>query len=517
MIRNLLLLLVLAALSVGYSYGSNSVGESRPNIVFILADDMGYGDVSYLDHNSKINTTHLDALAREGVVFKDAHASSSVCTPTRYGVLTGRYNWRSRLKNGVLNGYSGPLIDADRMTMASMLKTKGYTTAFIGKWHLGWNWALKSGTEAKFDTETNTDNVDYSKKVTQGPTTRGFDYSFGVNASIDTPPFVFIENDVPTCSSPVVVPENDTKYKVRRGVYGSDFCFDDVLPTLITKADNFIKQSARAGDPFFLYLPITAPHAPLVPTDEFKGKSSVGVYGDFVLMVDAMVGQLMETLKTEGVADNTIFVFTSDNGCSPAADIPGLIAQGHYPNSIYRGHKADLFDGGHRVPCIVRWTEEFAPHEVEQTICLTDFYATFADIVGYDLSDSEGEDSYNILAALTSKDEVATIREATVHHSINGEFTIRQGDWKLLMSGGSGGWSEPKPANKALLATLPSMQLYNLRLDPSETNNLEAEYPEIVLHLATLLTQYIEAGRSTPGAPQSNDGDYPWAQLYWMD
>lgn len=486
----------------------NSGKQKQPNIIFILADDMGYGDVSYLDAKSKIKTENLDQMAREGVVFTDAHSSSSVSTPTRYGILTGRYNWRSTIKQGVLDGYSKALIALKRETMASMLKKQGYTTAGIGKWHLGWDWNnIDAGIE----------NVDFSKPVANGPTTRGFDYYYGFCGSLDMAPYVYIENDKPT-SLPDRETVNKGKYSWwRKGPTGADFFHEDVLPNLISRACNYVKEKSTSDQPYFLYLPLPAPHTPILPVKEFMGKSGMGDYADFVLMVDAMVGRVLQAVKESGEDENTIVVFTTDNGCSPAAGINELIAQGHYPNSIYRGHKADLFDGGHRVPCILRWPGGAKPHHVGQTVCLTDFYATFAALNGYALKDTEGEDSYNLVPVIVSQTEVSPIREATVHHSIDGQFTIRQGEWKLLLSPSSGGWSAPKPNDKATLTNLPSVQLYNMENDPSEKNNLEAQYPDKVAELRSLLVKYVEEGRSTPGKPQKNDGAYPWKQLDFME
>lgn len=482
--------------------------QKQPNIIFILADDMGYGDVSYFDNNSKLKTENLDRMAQEGVVFTDAHSSSSVSTPTRYGILTGRYNWRSTLKNNVLYGYDKALIPADRETMASMLRKNGYTTAGIGKWHLGWDWD---------NIDAGKDKVDFSKPVQNGPTTRGFDYFYGFCGSLDMAPYVYIENDMPT-SLPDRETVNEGKYSWwRKGPTGADFVHEEVLPNLVDRACNYIKEKAKADQPYFLYLPLPAPHTPILPTEEFRGKSGIGEYGDFVLMVDAMVGKVLQAVKESGEDGNTIVVFTTDNGCSPAAGIKEMEAQGHRPNSIYRGHKADLFDGGHRIPCILRWPKGAKPHEVKQTVCLTDFYATFAAINGYKLMDSEGEDSYNLLPAIVSEAEIDPIREATVHHSIDGQFTIRQGDWKLLLSASSGGWSAPMPTDTLALDSLPPVQLYNMKEDPSETTNVEAEHPEIVSRLRALMAKYVRDGRSTPGTPQKNDGEYPWKQLDWME
>lgn len=500
--KRILPFLVIAACSQVYAQ------KKAPNIIFILADDMGYGDVSYLDSRSKIRTDNLDRMAREGVVFTDAHSSSSVSTPTRYGILTGRYNWRSTMKQGVLGGYSKALIAPGRETMASMLKKQGYTTAGIGKWHLGWDWN---------NIDAGANKVDFSKPVTNGPTTRGFDYFYGFCGSLDMPPYVYIENDMPT-SLPDRITEDKRKYSWwRKGPTGADFVHEDVLPNLIGRACHYVKEKASSDQPYFLYLPLPAPHTPILPVKEFQGKSGLGDYADFVLMVDAMVGRVLQAVKESGEEENTIVVFTTDNGCSPAAGIDELIAQGHYPNSIYRGHKADLFEGGHRVPCILYWPGVVKHHHVDQTICLTDFYATFAALNNYILKDTEGEDSYNLMPAISSVKQVAPIREATVHHSIYGQFTIRKGDWKLLLSPSSGGWSAPKPEDSVALASLPEIQLYNMKTDPSEQKNVEARYPEKVKQLRSLLVKYVKEGRSTPGKPLKNDGNYPWKQLSFME
>lgn len=479
-------------------------GSKSPNIVFILADDMGYGDVSYLNPTSKIHTVNLDGMAAESVVFLDAHTSSSVSTPTRYGILTGRYNWRSTLKEGVLNGYSKALIPSDRATMASMLRKNGYTTAAIGKWHLGWDWN---------NVDAGIDKINYRKPIKNGPTTLGFDYFYGFCGSLDMPPYVYVENDMPT-AVPDTVSQNKNRYSWwRKGPKAPDFQHDEVLLNIIDKACQYIHDKTRQNMPYFLYLPLPAPHTPILPSKEFRGKSGIGEYGDYVLMVDAMVGKVMEAVKTSGEDENTIIVFTTDNGCSPAAGIPQMQEKGHNSNHIYRGHKADLFDGGHRIPCLLRWKGTVVPHKVLQTICLTDFYATFAAVNDYRLAESEGEDSYNLLPALLSNEEIAPIREATVHHSFNGEFTIRKGKWKLLLSASSGGWSKPKPQDKKALKGLPPMQLYDMYADPLESVNLVNIYPDIVNELKSLMLRYIENGRSTLGTPQKNEVNGIWKQV----
>lgn len=486
---------------------SNCFAETveSPNIIFILADDMGFGDISYINAESKIKTSNLDIMANEGAVFMDCHSSSSVSTPTRYGILTGRYNWRSSLKQGVLNGYSKALIPSGRETIASMLKKHGYNTAAIGKWHLGWDWAnIDNGKE----------NINYEEPIKNGPTTLGFDYFYGFCASLDMPPYVYVENDMPT-AVPDTITENKGKYSWwRKGPTSPDFVHEDVLSHIVELGCKYILEKSQQPVPYFLYLPLPAPHTPILPTDEFHGKSGIGEYGDYVLRVDAMIGKILDTVKESGKDDNTIIVFTADNGCSPAAGISEMEKLGHKPNYIYRGHKADLFDGGNRIPCIFRWPAKVPSHKIYQTVCLTDFYATFASLNGYKLQDTEGEDSYDILPALYSNEEISPIREAIVHHSVNGEFSIRQGRWKLLLSASSGGWSYPRPGkNDDIIKALPPVQLYDMESDPYEQKNLAKEYPDKVEELKLLLLRYIENGRSTPGLPQKNDKSKIWKQL----
>lgn len=495
-------------------YSTGFATDKNPNIVFILADDLGIGDVSVFNEFSKIKTPNIDKIAQSGVMFTDAHSSSAVCTPTRYGILTGRYNWRSSLKSGVLNGFSEALIPTDRTTMAGMLKKKGYTTACIGKWHLGWNWN---------NIGKGRDSIDFTKPITNGPVNLGFDYFYGFSGSLDMPPYVYVENDRPTAlPNRITVGNNISPEKQGsdgsfwlEGLTASDFDHSECLPNLTRRAEKYIADQAGSDKPFFLYLPLPAPHTPILPSVEFKGKSALNNYGDFVLMVDDVVAQVNQALKKHGLAENTILILTSDNGCSPWADYPFLTEKGHNPSYIYRGHKADLFEGGHRIPCVLQWPARIRkPHVINQTICLNDFMATFAEITGYRLAGNEAEDSFSLLPALLKPGYSKTIREATVHHSIKGSFAIRKGSWKLLLAPGSGGWSEPRPGKEDV--GLPPVQLYNLDSDPQEKENLAGKYPEKVDELTMLLKRYVSEGRSTPGMPQINDGQYPWEQLNWM-
>lgn len=494
-------------LTISLSVFSKKSTNSKPNIIFILADDMGYGDVGAYNKDSKIKTPGLDRLASEGIRFTDAHTSSSVCTPTRYGILTGRYNWRSTLKSGVLGGASPALIPADRSTLASILKKSGYTTAYIGKWHLGWNFV-----------KDEQGNIDFTKEVTHTPNDLGFDYAYGHCGSLDMAPYVYVENGHIT-AIPTDTTINTGKYSWwRKGITAPDFDHEDVTPNFFRRAINYVEEQANGEKPFFLYLPLPSPHTPILPSEKWQGKSGLNPYGDFVMMVDDYVNQLLDVVKKSGIDDNTLIMFVTDNGCSPAADIEELMAEGHAPNGIFRGHKADIFEGGHRIPFIAKWPDVIKSGEQnDQTICTVDLMATLSDIADYSLNDTEGEDSYSLLPLLKGEKIKGTFREATIHHSINGSFAIRKGDWKLAMCPGSGGWSFPRPGrDDEDLAKLPAIQLYNLKEDPIEQNNLQAARPEIVIELQELLSSYITKGRSTPGKPQQNDGAKVWKQLWWM-
>lgn len=459
-----------------------------PNIVYILADDLGYGDVRCLNPEGKIATPNIDRLATEGMRFTDAHSGSAVCTPTRYGILTGRYCWRSRLQAGVLSGFSPPLIAQDRLTAPALLRQHGYVTACIGKWHLGLTFAATSGGEG----------MDPTKAIQNGPTTRGFDDYFGISASLDMPPFAFIENDHFT-----EVPSVEKTF-VRKGIAAPGFEAVDVLPTLTRRAVKYVEARAADKKPFFLYLALNSPHTPIVPTKKWQNKSGLNAYGDYVMQTDATVGLVLTALDKLKLADRTLVIVTSDNGCSPHANFPLLESKGHYPSCHFRGFKADIFDGGHRIPFIVRWPGKVkAGTTSDQIICLTDLMSTCAELLGAKLPDNAGEDSVSILPVLLGQ-TVKPIREAVVHHSINGSFAIRHGKWKLELCPGSGGWSPPRPTS-AEAKRLPPVQLYDMMADVGERVNVYQEHPEIVARLTKLLEKYIADGRSTPGAPQKND------------
>jgi len=461
---------------------------AQPNIVYILADDMGYGDVKALNpERCKVATPHMDQLAAEGMSFTDAHTCSSVCTPTRYGLLTGRYNWRSTKLRGVLGGTSPPLIPSTRMTVAHLLKEAGYDTAMVGKWHLGLG--MPKGASG----------VDWQGRIEGGPVDLGFDYWYGISASLDFPPYIYIENDR-------FVGEATVKKAFHRpGLAHADFEAVDVLDCFTKKSVSYIEQRKDVDKPFFLYIPLTSPHTPIVPSAEWKGKSGVGDYGDFMMQTDDVIGQIVKAVDKSGLRENTLIIVTSDNGCAKKAEIPELQALGHYPNAHYRGKKMELWDGGHRVPHIVRWPAVVeAGTESDALICLNDFVATCSEITGRALEDHEAEDSVSFLPALKGEPIVAE-RKGIVHHSFTGKFAYRAGKWKLILARGSGGLHNE--LSKEELATQPKGQLYDMEADPSETQNLYEEYPDKVAELLGQLEKEVAEGRSTPGTPQKNDTD----------
>jgi len=507
MIRPLLALLFLSLVSIAAS------AADKPNIIFILCDDLGYGDVKCLNPEGKIATPHMDRLAKEGMTFTDAHSGSSVCTPTRYGVMTGRYAWRSKLQSGVLGGLSPRLIEQGRMTVASMLKAQGYHTACIGKWHLGMDWALHPGKDVSaltIESREQAFSADFTKPVTNGPNSVGFDYYFGISASLDMVPYCFIENDrvtaQPTEDRGLVMFHGSPKGESRKGPAAPGFTGYEVLPTLTDKTVAYIGEKAadaKKGVPFFIYLPYASPHTPILPNPQWQGKSGLNAYADFVMEQDAEIGRVLKALDVHGIADNTLIIFTSDNGCSPQARYDELLPKGHNPSANLRGHKADIFDGGHRVPFLVRWPAKVKGGQTtSQLTCLTDFTATAAEIVGAQLPDNAAEDSFSFLPSLLGESG-KPVRQSVIHHSINGSFAIREGDWKLELCAGSGGWSDPRPGSPGEKA-LPDTQLYNMASDIGEQNNVQDKNPEIVAKMTAQLEQIVSKGRSTPGAPQQN-------------
>lgn len=487
------------------------IKQNLPNIVFIMADDMGYGDVGCYNPDSKIPTPNMDQLSQEGIRCTDAHSPSAVCTPTRYGVLTGRYCWRSRLKRGVLYGYEPPLIEPDRLTVAGLLRDVGYNTACVGKWHLGLGFSTKAGYDFDFNSPlpwSNAgreleENIDFSAPLTGGPIDLGFDYFYG-NSGCPTcqPPYGFIENNrfVEIPSHYHEVPE----FTSRPGMMTPDWDHKDADPIIAEKAVEYIEKQTESEDPFFLYLTPSAPHEPcteeVVP--EFaRGQSDAGPRGDLVWLVDWMVGEVMQALDRTGKTDNTLIIVTSDNGALPGDRIQGdnssmpYYLYDHKSCGDWRGYKAHIWEGGHREPLIARWPGVIEPNTItDELICLTDLMATCAAVVGTDVPNDAGQDSCNILPNLLGEQPEESIRQAIVHHSSNGVFSIRHNEWKLILeTEGSGGW--PPPRGEGPKPGTPG-QLYHILDDPGETDNLWEAHPSIVEELTLLLNRFEQQGHS---------------------
>jgi len=476
-----------AALTVGrVAFGADNSRAGKPNIIFIMADDMGFGDPKCFNANSKIPTPNIDRLGREGMRFLDAHAPASVCIPSRYGLLTGRYPFRTSIKWN-----NTRMIQAGRVTLASLLKKSGYHTGAVGKWHLGFEGGK---------------TVDYSKPMTGGPLGCGFDYFYGIPASLDIPPYYYVENE--RCVSPPTGRIETSHTEGVRSIQGAfwrgggvakGFKHDQVLPIFAKKAVGFIDahqaDARNKNKPLFLYLPLAAPHTPWLPTGKFVDSTKAGMYGDFTAQVDDAVGQVLRALDKHKLTDNTLIFFTSDNG--PVWYAEDVKKYDHSSVGHLRGMKGDAWEGGHHMPFVARWPGKIKPGSAsDEVICFTDMLATFAAIVGHKLPADAGEDSYNILPAMMGEKYDSPIREATVFTA--GLMSIRQGKWKLILGRGSGGFSKPrkfKPKKGE-----PKGQLYDMKKDPGETTNLYAGHPDIVDRLTKLLAKYRKDGRSAPVA-----------------
>jgi arylsulfatase A-like enzyme len=486
--------------------------DSLPNVVFILADDMGYDSVSaFNDQLGGLSTPELDKMVSQGVYFSDAHSGSSVCTPTRYGLLTGRYCWRSRLKTEVLWTYGQPLIEADQLTLPELLKTAGYQTGMIGKWHLGIGWMTADGKRANGDLRDNDKiwanakdkvfaaeaRIDWSKPFEGGPCDHGFDYYFGVDLP-NMAPYTWLENrhvvDAPTVQKPPKsVMFGDP------GMMKEGWQLEDVLPSLQEKACTWISQAAKKPDPYFIYVPLTSPHTPISPSEEFAGKSGISSYVDFVMQTDHVVGKIIDAVEASGEGENTLIIFSSDNGTAAAAQFKSLENKGVNIRNHFRAQKGSIYEGGHRVPLIMRWPKTIsAGTRLDQTVCLTDFLATFAEMTGRELKEHEGVDSCSLWPLMTGAEKSLPNHPHVVSHSYSGQFSIRDGEWKLVLPRRSG----DKP------------ELYNLNSDMKENENLADQYPERCRQMTSVLKGYVEEGRSTSGPGQLNhDGQISWSGL----
>lgn len=498
----------LIHIAVGHPVSAlDRVPATRPNILIVLADDMGWGDPQCYQAASKIPTPAIDRLAAEGMRFTDAHTPSAVCTPTRYTLLTGRYCWRTRLKSHVLDGFDPPLIGSNEDTLATMLRRAGYRTHCVGKWHLGMQWTT-NGDEPVPDRDKSKGfrpgtDIDYTKPLTGGPNDVGFDSYFGISASLDMSPYVLLKDRHVIGTPNVPSPENRDGLLMNQvaGVTTSDFKLVNVLPRLGKEASQVIRDAAGRNQPFFCYVPLTSPHLPVVPTEEATGKSNAGSYGDFVVATDQALGEMLKALDDTQQANNTLVLFTSDNGglfhqwTFRADDDGGKTPKtkrgsetfrfGHQSNAGWRGTKADIYEGGHRVPFVVRWPGVTPKHSVcEELIELTDVFATVAELTSERPHGTSGMDSFTMLQTLRG-DIDKPIRPYSIHHSLHGMFAVRQGDWKLIDGRGSGGFTRPRSIDDS---ELPG-QLYNLKSDPQERRNLYRTEPARVKELKAILSK----------------------------
>jgi len=497
---------------------SHVTEQELPNIIIIFADDMGYGDVSFFNPGSKVQTPNIDYLAENGLAFTNAHANGSICTPSRYGLLTGRYAFRNQAAAGGLSGFDQVVFEPGRETLASLLGKSGYTTAGIGKWHLGVDWATKDGaSEVIFNHETGYSNVDYSSPLKSGPNDFGFDYSFIHVASTDMPPYMFVRdhqvvdpeivltNDIyPSRLDNTVydwdlrqLTEDDVYWRRgvwwRRGEISKSFRLEECQSLILQEGISFIEEQSRDNtSPFFLYLPLTGPHTPWLPIEQFQGETSIGEYGDFLLEIDHIVLQITNTLKQLNVFENTILIFATDNGAAwPQQEIDRT---GHVANAGSRGSKGDIWDGGHHVPMAITWPATIKePAVYDHLVSLTDFFATFADLTGQQMDEDSGEDSFSFLHALYGNMDKPT-RDHMVHHSSRRMFAIRKNGWKYIDGLGSGGFTypaiiQPEPGG-------PQGQLYHLKSDPLESENLYLQNLPLVEQLKHELQTRIDAGRS---------------------
>jgi len=495
---------------------SAAKAADKLNIVILYADDLGYGDVAcYNPTRGKIPTPHIDHLAAEGMRFTDAHSSSGVCSPSRYTLLTGRYHWRTRLQRGIVGKWGKPLIAPDRLTIAGLLRRDGYRTACIGKWHLGWDWPISASERRFFGKAKRTAKATeghrkawkhvFEQPIAGGPTTRGFDEYFGTDVP-NWPPFCFIENDrtvgIPSEFLPARLLGNNMASQ--QGPALADWKLEPILPTLVERASEFIERAAKAPEPFFLYMPLTSPHTPLAVDKSWLGTSKLNRYADFVMETDDAIGRVLAAIARTGQANRTVVILTSDNGCAPYIGAHALEKKGHYPSGPLRGYKSDAWEGGHRIPFVVRWPGVVAPGTVcDELVHQADLMATCASIAGVEVPGNAGEDSFDLRPLLEGKR--GPVRELAVSQSANGLLALRRGDWKLIFGPGSGGWTKGRDSMPA--------QLYDLGKDLAETDNRYEQEPELVAELTELMAELVRNGRSTPGPSAKNDVPVRWRRF----
>ena len=487
--------------------------ESRPNVVLVVADDMGYGDVAVLNADSRIPTPHMSRIAEEGMTFTDAHSASAVCTPSRYSILTGRYSWRSRLPKGVFTGYEPPLIEQDRLTVASMLKASGYETGAFGKWHLGLGFSALPEADIDFERPlpwTGPDrafeeSIDFNARLTGGPLELGFETFFGTAcSSTSQPPYGWIDGD--RFVDPPTDYQETHQYTGRPGMMSKSWDHREVDTVIADKTIEFI-DDVDDDAPFFAYVALSSPHEPCTTevTPQFAvGRSDAGPRGDLVWLVDHVIGRIDEALERKGVKENTLLIITSDNGALAGDRVINAEGDeeyrtyGHLSNGHWRGHKAHIWEGGHREPLIMRWPGRIpAGQRSDALVCLSDLLATIASIVEFEIPDGAGEDSFD-LSAVISGTTTQSERDTLISHSQRGVFAVRRGPWKAIFgTKGSGGW--PPPSGGEPVAGSPG-QLYNLEDDPLEAEDLWDTNQEVVAELQQLLEVTLAGDRTVVGS-----------------
>lgn len=525
-----LVLLLAVCLLAPAGRHARAADTSKPNLVIIYTDDQGYGDVSALNPKSKFKTPNIDRLIREGLTFTDGHSSDTVCSPSRYGLLTGRYSWRtSELKSGVFGAEGECLIKPGQMTIGTLLQKHNYNTAMVGKWHL------------RMDFPGTLGDRDWSKPTQDGPNEKGFDYFYGIPASMNYGVLTYFNNTMAVTPTTHWTTKKPGLVKGDKGTYrimppydktrpedhpvqkqdlevATNFVDDEALKIFANKSIEWLKKvapAAKKGKPFFLYMPLTSPHKPVAPAKQFMGKSKVGAYGDFMIETDFRVGQILKTLDRLKLADNTIVVFTADNGAENTWQ-RRIENYDHYSSGIFRGGKRDIYEGGHRVPFIVRWPALIKKGRTcDDTVSQTDILATMADILGEKLPDTAGQDSFSLLPAFKNDDYAKPLRGPVIYHSASGHFAIRSGQWKLNMFRGSGGSLAPKFITPK--PDMPPMELYDMKRDPGENHNRYHKHPQVVKQLTDEITRIVQSGRSNPGAAIGNDGPTWWKQLTWIE
>jgi arylsulfatase A len=481
--------------------GHAAAVQEKPNILLLYADDMGFGDLGANNPSSKIPTPHLDRLAAEGLRFTDGHSSSGICTPSRYAMLTGRHHWRDF--HGIDSGFDKPFFKPGQLTLQEMLRKKGYATACIGKWHLGMDWDSIRKPGSPRNSKKHTD-FDWSKAIRGGAVDHGFDHYFGDNV-INFPPYAWIENDRVLAAPDMTfktTPQNtkEGQWECREGPGRSDWDFYQVLPTLTKKGVGYIHSRKGKTEPFFLYFPLPSPHAPIVPNDEFDGKSKAGAYGDFVVQTDDSCGQLLQALRDTGLESNTIVIFSADNGAEAYAYARDEKFD-HWSSAPLRGLKRDIYEGGHRVPTIVKWPGVTKPGAVTDALfSQVDIIATFANFLGFELPDESAEDSHDFLPYLKGQ-TADSPRRVLIHNTFKNQYAIREGDW-LLVDAKTGANRQPPAAwmkkHKVPAYEGQAVGLYNLKDDLGQRTNLAAGEPDRVRQMQGLLKRIRERGHSSP-------------------